>query len=750
MALAYSIISLIDYSTVVSSLVSFLDGYLTQTSTGTEHDSTLNTDVTYYEFSIQSIIADQLTADSCKSTVRLYDWGSTYKTLGLGTDVNNYCVKLNLQNYPSVIIAIVKGKCGFYIAGLDTNNKPKEALLCSQLTSTIYPSVKSGQLIDSTHITLPKGSINIFKFTDQDYPNFKPYVVDLNGTQTRIGISGVSFGSDNITVTSDTSLTASSYPQTIKFGSFIKSLFVGYLGEFIFRNVTIDNSSNSSSLTDQQISFTFDAKSLIDAGKLRSDLKNLRVLDSDLTELPFWVEPSTIYSSNTKIWVKVPNIPANSTKTIYLCYGANRSYSDYQPGSVFIAVIPDVLTHISFDQVFGFVARDTSGNNHDAALSNVIIDNGRFGKGAFFNGSSTTVKFGASNDYNLNQLSIEFWFKTPASMGSASRHIVSKSQYGQAGYCDFGVWFQSSDSNTITGYRQLSDIFGSYILTLPQAHTADTWYHFILTISSSGLQKFYSNGQSLGSYQGTAGNANRDYLLTMGLADSCWNGGIDDFRLYSRALTDDEVYALANNVGITMPTFPGNVLVVKETSQNPVISVSSTEKAPQAFLKIDSTYHQLRTIGFGNNRAIADSGYLLVNGFESDYLSGKTAVTPIVSSASDFEQYGYSTLAVPIVAGVSGGKSLFYVVDPIIPSGTIQSVNGRTVTVNIDLSNIDLQNKVFYHNDSQHGYIIQSNTSNTITVATDFVTTPQANSTFSICRTVYIDGVNYIVPVEVS
>jgi hypothetical protein len=203
-------------------------------------------------------------------------------------------------------------------------------------------------------------------------------------------------------------------------------------------------------------------------------------------------------------------------------------------------------------------------------------------------------------------------------------------------------------------------------------------------------------------------------------------------------------------MGITVPSYPGNVLVVRIASQDPIISVSSTEKAPQAFLKVDSTYHQLRTVGFGNNRAVADSGYLLVNGSENDYLSGKTAVTPIISLESDFEQYGYSTLAVPIVAGVSGNKSLFYVADPIIPSGTIQSVNGRTVTVNLDLSNILLENMVFYHNDSQQGYIIEANTSDTITINTDFVVIPQVNSTFSICRIIYIDGTNYIIPVEVS
>jgi len=87
------------------------------------------------------------------------------------------------------------------------------------------------------------------------------------------------------------------------------------------RPITINNSNNSSSLTNYQILTTLDTASLISAGKMRSDGGDIRFTDSDgTTLLNYWVE-SGINTSSTYIWVKVPSIPANSTKTIYVYYG---------------------------------------------------------------------------------------------------------------------------------------------------------------------------------------------------------------------------------------------------------------------------------------------------------------------------------------------------------------------------------------------------------------------------------------------
>jgi hypothetical protein len=85
------------------------------------------------------------------------------------------------------------------------------------------------------------------------------------------------------------------------------------------RPITITNTT--SSLTDYQVLVTLDTQSLISARKMRSDCGDIRFTDSDgETLLNYWIE-SGCNTTSTKIWVKVPNIPANSSKTIYVYYG---------------------------------------------------------------------------------------------------------------------------------------------------------------------------------------------------------------------------------------------------------------------------------------------------------------------------------------------------------------------------------------------------------------------------------------------
>ena len=101
------------------------------------------------------------------------------------------------------------------------------------------------------------------------------------------------------------------------------------------RGIIIDNTKNSNTLTDYQILVTLDTATLISAGKMRSDCGDIRFTDEDgTTLLSYWVEEGC-NTANTKIWVKVPSIPASSTKTIYLYYGNPSATSQSNGDAVF-------------------------------------------------------------------------------------------------------------------------------------------------------------------------------------------------------------------------------------------------------------------------------------------------------------------------------------------------------------------------------------------------------------------------------
>jgi len=101
------------------------------------------------------------------------------------------------------------------------------------------------------------------------------------------------------------------------------------------REIIIDNTRNSNNLNDYQILVIIDTSYLISNGYLKNDCSDIRFLDSDKnTLLNYWIE-SGCNTNNTKIWVKVPNIPANSKKIIYFVSGNENAKSLSNKDSVF-------------------------------------------------------------------------------------------------------------------------------------------------------------------------------------------------------------------------------------------------------------------------------------------------------------------------------------------------------------------------------------------------------------------------------
>ncbi|MCD4779447.1 MAG: DUF2341 domain-containing protein [Candidatus Omnitrophica bacterium] len=84
--------------------------------------------------------------------------------------------------------------------------------------------------------------------------------------------------------------------------------------------VVVDNSACGPQ-TNYQVLITLNTQALISQGKMQADGDDIRILDSDnTTPLNYWIQTGTVNSTSTRIWVKVPGIPALSTKSLYLYY----------------------------------------------------------------------------------------------------------------------------------------------------------------------------------------------------------------------------------------------------------------------------------------------------------------------------------------------------------------------------------------------------------------------------------------------
>jgi len=102
------------------------------------------------------------------------------------------------------------------------------------------------------------------------------------------------------------------------------------------RKITITEQSGQD-LTDYQVRIVLDSSNF-DFAKAQPDGSDVYFLDNAGNPLYFWIEEWDSANQKATIWVKVPNIPANGTVTIYMYYACESNpYANYNdPENVFI------------------------------------------------------------------------------------------------------------------------------------------------------------------------------------------------------------------------------------------------------------------------------------------------------------------------------------------------------------------------------------------------------------------------------
>ncbi|MCS6820229.1 MAG: DUF2341 domain-containing protein [Chitinophagales bacterium] len=77
---------------------------------------------------------------------------------------------------------------------------------------------------------------------------------------------------------------------------------------------------SGNAFVNSQIPFIINTATPISQGKMKPDGSDIRFYINCGQYLDYWIE-SGINSANTKIWVRIPNVPDGSTVTIYMLYG---------------------------------------------------------------------------------------------------------------------------------------------------------------------------------------------------------------------------------------------------------------------------------------------------------------------------------------------------------------------------------------------------------------------------------------------
>ncbi len=206
-------------------------------------------------------------------------------------------------------------------------------------------------------------------------------------------------------------------------------------------------------------------------------------------------------------------------------------------------------------------SNDFSGNgNNGTPFDNVTYITDPFGNATSavsFGGTANQGRISIPHSATLNfttGATFSFWARVSSNTGTFGNGSVgaggSQCFFAKAGDAGGGFW---QLSNTQSGNLRhqignnsvatLTGIFENYIL--------NQWIHYVVTMDASG-HRTYINGTLATSNEIAANFAamvNRP--LVIGRFNTNWyplNGGIDEFRVYNRVLTTDEITALATNV----------------------------------------------------------------------------------------------------------------------------------------------------------------------------------------------------------
>ena len=211
------------------------------------------------------------------------------------------------------------------------------------------------------------------------------------------------------------------------------------------------------------------------------------------------------------------------------------------------AEVEGLLLYLPFDEGDGAEAKDLSGNNFNGELNGPQWVTGMFGKALEFDGDDFVVvkPLGVDPD----EITIELFFSPAQNIDSSGSRMDLV--YAFDGCCRPCIIFNNEGTGIVGFYPEFGEGepntgLGLAIGANKTSWDANTWYHFLAT-SDEDETKVYLDGE-LVNEAASPGEPVRVTWNEWGISIGAqmgfsmfWSGKIDEFRVWSRVLTADEV-----------------------------------------------------------------------------------------------------------------------------------------------------------------------------------------------------------------
>jgi len=282
--------------------------------------------------------------------------------------------------------------------------------------------------------------------------------------------------------------------------------------------------------------------------KCKPDGSDIRFRDDSGEILPYWIERWN--AAEGVIWCKIPFIPAESSKFIWMIYGNPNAKPESNGNVVFeLFDVQGIVGFWHFDEpqwtgATGEV-KDETGVNHGTAYGGATTTSDAvYGRAGLFDGSNGYVDCGKDDslDFGTDDFSVELWFKANSLEGAQTLigTMINSSPYK-------GWFITNYTENTIKFHVNGED--GGCPAEIDFSDTANL--HHIVGVRISTGVSLYLDGVLKKTTSCAIGNVPFLDVLLIGArpkpVSTLFNGIIDEVRIYNRALSPTEIQILSKN-----------------------------------------------------------------------------------------------------------------------------------------------------------------------------------------------------------
>jgi hypothetical protein len=223
-----------------------------------------------------------------------------------------------------------------------------------------------------------------------------------------------------------------------------------------------------------------------------------------------------------------------------------------------MAQVPNYLPTDGLVAYYPFTsnANDISGNANNGTVNGATLTTDRFGNAnsAYsFNGSSNYIQCDLTTTLNTSSLSgitLSGWTNNSTYSQSAPQVITALFDTSNTSY-SIGYGNSNGTNAFLSGSCGYAGIGSAMQVTPTTPPTPNNWYHVVMTCDfSTNISKLYINGiyQSQSSSSLIAANLNKIIIGKWYSSNWFQNGKLDDIGIWNRALTQQEVSNMYNQV----------------------------------------------------------------------------------------------------------------------------------------------------------------------------------------------------------